>query len=371
MTLQQNQTKTQREVLELVNSRIETNERLFIVWFGAVRSGKSYGSCLAMLRHSRERSGAIYILGAYTQRQVWLNLAPPLKEAAAELELEYQESRNPSHPHIVIGDNVFLVTGGKDFRRSKAIQGITASGLLLDELPNLDKTFIHECERRTSARGALRIYTANKGSPFHWTTRYYFDRLKAGEINGFLFESVTEENQHIDADYVSDLRGEMDAADVKMFMDNEFVAPNPMYVARVLECEPSPSEMIAIGTDGRDYVELGLSPVNDGEWLITERKAGSCPIGEIDGDIPVILPDTLQLLARQLRRNRRRVKVYQTTPQRWRTETTQTILSQHCYIHSKAEKLLDKMNEYSNPINRDERYIPALDAIAQHVRKLI
>ena len=367
-----NNTPTQDQILELVNSHIASDNRLFIVWYGSIRSGKTYGACQAILKHASERSGALYILGAYTQRQVWVNLAPILKELAEAMELDYSEHKSPSNPHIVIGDNVFLVTGGKDGQRSKAIQGITASGLLLDELPNLDRDFIEECESRTSARGAFRIYTANKGNPYHWTTRYYYERLRTQDIKGYLFESLTSENSHVDADFVAERRSEFDSRTALAKLDNEFVAPNPIYNARVLEDDsPQGTEIVAIGTDGREYVELGLSPIKQGEWLITEQGRGECPVTDIADKLPVILPDTLQLLARQLRRDRRRVKVYQTTPQRWRTETTQTILSQHCYVHSDAHGLLDTLHEYSSPMTRDDKYIPALDALAQHIRRLI
>ncbi len=363
-------TPTQEQVFELVDSRIASSERLLIVWFGAIRSGKTFGACKAMLRHSLGRSGAIYILGAYTQRQVWINLAPVLKAECEAMDITYSEFRSPSNPHIVIGDNVWLVTGGKDGLRSKSIQGITASGLLLDELPNLDKDFIHQCEARTSAKGAIRIYTANKGNPFHWTNRYYYERLKKGEIDGFLFESVTSENSHIDDAFIQERNKEYDASTRMMFMDNQFVAPTPLYNARMADCVSDECLITAIGTDGKDYVELGLNRHHD-NWVVTERQGGRCPIAEIKGDNTVILPDTLQLLGRQMRRGRRRVKVYQTAPQKWRTETTQTILSQHCYIDSKAYGLIDALSQYSSVRTKDEKYIPALDALAQYVRGMI
>ena len=176
-------TPDQITILTEVWAAMQSNARLFQLLYGGVRAGKSTAAALGTTLHSTARSGCEYIVGAYTQRQASAIFMPKYKIAAELLDLRYRESRATSNPHIEIGENLFSIYGGSDASRFKNVQGLTVAGLVLDEIPLLDREFMAQAEARTSERGALRIYTANKVHPYHWTTKYYYDRAKSWQDN--------------------------------------------------------------------------------------------------------------------------------------------------------------------------------------------
>jgi len=365
-------TPMQEKLYNVVDSHIEAGKRLLVLLYGSVRAGKTHGAAYAMVKHSKERSGMVYIIGAYTAKQVWTILAPRLQDAANEYGLDYSEHKSVANPHIIIGDNLFLVTGGKDDSRAKAIQGVTAAGLLLDEIPNLDRTFMHQCEARTSAKGALRIYTANKPSPYHWTTRYYYNRVMEREIRGVLIEAKTDENPFVDADYIDERLDEYDSATAASFMHNKFALPPSLYPINAGRATKDDELLFTVyGSDGFKHTLLGVSRGVEGV-IIQEKSFGASLEGNPEKHVtkvtPILLPRPQQMLIRRLRKARLPVKVYDERYAEWKTETSQRVL-ESVFIDVESEMLLESIRTYSGAMTRDAVYIPTIDAACAYIRK--
>ena len=124
----------------------------------------------------------------------------------------------------------FLFRGADSERKAAAIQGLTVHGLLADEVGNLNRQTVHQAEARCSEGGALRVYTTNKTSPHHWTTKYYADRLREHAIKGLLLDCSLEDNPHVQTDYLEEREAEYEGETLDRFIRNEFTLDDePLY----------------------------------------------------------------------------------------------------------------------------------------------
>ena len=155
---------TQQKVLDLTEDAIAADKRLFVLWYGTFRSGKTRGAVEAFMRHCRGKSNK-YIIGGFVLRSVINNVAPYFKEIGERDGVKVNVVGGNQNPRIEVDKSVFNIYGGDKLGRENAVKGMTANGLLLDEYDSLTQNFIQMCEGRISETGALRIYTANKGNP--------------------------------------------------------------------------------------------------------------------------------------------------------------------------------------------------------------
>lgn len=270
-------TKSQARVMRHIKAYHSRGERLFILWFGGVRSGKSFGATLGLAEHSRHRSGRLYGLCAYTQRQAIAIYVPALEYAASKMGLsdrDFKVNRSASNPRVKFAENEFLIFGGSDVGKYKAIQGLSLSGLLADEIPILDREFLMQAEARVSDEGGVRLYTANKTTPYHWTTKYYLNRIRRKEIKGEFIDSHTSENPHIDAGYIAERESEYDEIHRTRFMDNEFALDaEPIYQFGVTDAKLD-DDIVIIWQSDRQTESITASKMARGEYVITDYGLG-------------------------------------------------------------------------------------------------
>ena len=194
--------------------------RSLLMWYGTIRSGKSYGACRILLDAAQASPhGNQYIVGGYRGSQVSAIYGAELSAMLGDQPFSWSQNR-------FTWDN-----GTIDFLTAEAaarVQGYTLDGLVLDELPNLNRSFVHQAENRVSKPGAFRIYTANHPPAQHWTTKFYHDRIISGAIDGLVIHSNIADNIHVDDDFVQGRIKEMGADDP--FLAGTFVDPNaPVY----------------------------------------------------------------------------------------------------------------------------------------------
>ena len=229
MDLTAGQTQAYRAVTEAVAKQ----QRLLLWWSGGVRSGKSYGTTLCFLEHQRNRINALYLILAYTQSQALKIFGKYFQTIGEDMGFTVKVTGG-NQPSITVwpdgspykkgkeGGNVFMIKGADSTGRDRNIQGLTCDGLLADELPLLNREAVHQAEARVSATGGLRIYTSNKTSEYHWTVKYYINRIKEGSIQGKIIDSPISENPHIDQDYISERCSEYTGNTLTRFMENQF-----------------------------------------------------------------------------------------------------------------------------------------------------
>ncbi|MYF38267.1 MAG: hypothetical protein F4219_05800 [Gammaproteobacteria bacterium] len=324
-----NLTPSQEEALQATEAAVVAKQRLLLWWMGGVRAGKSYGSALCFLRHQHDREQALYLILAYTQSQAQRVFGPVFQNLGEALGYTVRVTGGSS-PKIEVwtdgrsykrgmeGGNVFLLKGADTIGRDRAIQGLTCDGLLCDELALLDRNTVHQAEARVSKPGGLRIYTTNKTHEYHWSVKYYVNRIKSGAIQGKILDCSVQENPHIDADYVAERCSEFTGNTLTRFMENEFSldAP-PIYDVKVLDDPLQTDGRLAVSIYGHPngYEVVVARLTTDGLYL---DNAYSLPVQtdvvqfvkENVGAAPnvVLLNRTQTILARWLRRQRWPIK---------------------------------------------------------------
>ena len=364
-------TPGQVTILTDIDAAIKTGRRIFTLLYGGVRAGKSTCAALGLTLHSKTRTGCEYIIGAYTQRQAMAIFMPKFKTAADLLGLSYDDSRGSNNPHIEIGENLFSIYGGSDAGRDRNVQGLTIAGLLLDEIPLLNKEFIHQNEARASEPGAIRIYTANKVHPYHWTTKYYFDRARKGSISATLYDLNTADNQHIGQDYIDERIEEYDAVHRTRFIDNEFALDRPPLYTTQFDDSEGDSAISVIYGDGNTVYVLNAVHAEYGYCVtgIYEYGAGTTIADMILGPTVLVNSDR-PMLAKYLRRAGKAVRGYSGDYEARRLEQTQYALNTGLIRFSpELDNLTEAVDEYHTGGIYKSPLIRNLEAMGEYANK--
>ena len=371
-------TPSQRQVMEYVRKQQQTRERGMVWWTGGVRAGKSFGSCIAMMEHQRHRQGKQYMVLAYTAGQAINVFGTAMETIAAEMGFTTKLSRGAANPRLVVQDtgNEFLFRGADKAGRDKAIQGLTLDGLIVDEVPNLYRDTVHQAEARVSGIGGLRIYTSNKTSPYHWTTKYYVNRIKDNQIEGLLVDCVMQDNPHIDPDFLAERSAEFTGNTLTRFVNNEYALDfAPIYrpvIGRHDEADLCMGLWTIINSHhlGNEVImgELYPDKVQVCQALTLPHEQNI----EIPHESMVLLNGAQTLMARSLRRGGFSVRGYQDGFQ----VNRMNLLIQACtkellWVDLDAVGLMEAVNSYHLPGNYEYPCMLAFEALAHLVRPYV
>ena len=385
-------TSGQNKALTAVNEAVANKQRLLLWWMGGVRSGKSYGTSLCFLEHQRNKNNAQYLILAYTQNQALKIFGKYFKEIGEALGFTVKVTSG-SQPSIQVWPdgrpykrgmdegNVFIIKGADATGRDRNIQGLTCDGLLCDELPLLDRNTVHQAEARVSKPGGLRIYTSNKTHEYHWTVKYYVNRIKSGEIDGLVIDSPIQENQHIDSSYTKERCMEFRGNTLARFMNNEFTleAP-PIYDVKFDENtntkgklvisiygHPNGYEVMFGRMTTKLYLESVWSlPTSTDIVEFIKEQIGKSKIHRI------MLNKSQTILARWLRREQWPVTGYNGTGDSRVQEPLLKACSKGIVtMDPNSINLVEAVKTHHNPANYDFPCIVAMEALGYCVRSLL
>ena len=184
------------------------------VWAGAIRSGKTVGAGIALTLHAQSRRGK-YILAGKTYTAIKRNVVPVINQACRAYKIPYVFKR--SEQTLTVNNSEIYMFGANNESSQDYIQGLTADGFMLDELPLLPKSFYVQAIGRCSNPDPLMMATMNKVSPNHWTKTELIDEGAVG-----LIESGLDDNPHI-TDATKDLfRSAIGGHYALRMLDNEW-----------------------------------------------------------------------------------------------------------------------------------------------------
>ena len=368
-------TPSQREVLAYVRKRMASGERSFVYWLGGVRSGKSFGACLALLEHLSARDGETYMVLAFTATQGVNIFGKEMTRIAETMELGPKLTRG-ANPRLHFKNNncEVLFKGADKEGRDKSIQGLTLSGLVVDEVPNLHRQTVHQAEARVSGRAGLRVYTSNKTSPYHWSTKYYHDRLKNGALDGLLVDSSVADNLNVDSEFVEERANEFTGNTLTRFIENEFTLDLPSIYQPCLELgkmEGSYQGYTSIYGHAVGYEVL--SAVWDAGALKVIRAASYPTLDglweAIGKNRTFLLNSNQPLLARKLRARDCTVRGYRDAFDPCLMEVIKTACRQRLlWVSSEAQGLWEAVQCYSKPGVYHWPVIHAFEALAHPLR---
>lgn len=377
-------TKTQNEALNYIDKNV--GERRFIYWLGGVRSGKSYGATMCFVEHAFETEGdKLYMILGYTSPQILTIYSKYFEEIAKKEGLYCEICRATMDPHILLrgklddGKEVeakFICRGADCDAKASAIQGLTINGLLADEVANLNRATLHQAEARISEDGALRVYTSNKTSPYHWTVKYYEERLREKIISGIVLDAETRDNRNVSNAYLKERETEYTGDTLKRFIHNSYTLDaEPLYRIPVVSDGPVIPEhnLFLYGhPNGCESLAVAFDSENQRYVIIGGRSYG---INEfVDLGSPNITSIWINsgnaFRANQIKSMGYRVRSYVNGYYEWKLNALQTAIERgHLAVLDSAESVNEAIQLYSRPRLPEHPIINAVEGMADLLKR--
>lgn len=158
-----------------------------VICDGAVRSGKTFCMAISFVVWAFSRfSGASFAICSKTIRSVRRNVTVPVIPVLRSMGFSVKENISSNYLQICYKgiENRFYLFGGKDESSASLIQGMTLSGLLLDEVALMPRSFVEQALARCSVNGSKFWFNCNPEHPAHW---FYKEWIKKKEEKNALY----------------------------------------------------------------------------------------------------------------------------------------------------------------------------------------
>ncbi len=170
-----------------------------VICDGAVRSGKTFAMGISFVAWAFYRfSDAAFAICSKTIRSARRNVVSPILPVLKSLGFEVEEKISSNLLLVSNGERVnrFYLFGGKDEASASLIQGMTLSGVLLDEVALMPQSFVEQALARCSVSGSKFWFNCNPEYPAHW---FYREWIKGCEEKNALYLHFTmEDNPSLD-----------------------------------------------------------------------------------------------------------------------------------------------------------------------------
>lgn len=193
----------QRQVFSWWRDR-ETSGRDGLICDGAVRSGKTFAMSMsfAVWACTTFRDSDFALCGK-TVTSVRRNLVTPLVRRARDWGFSVKEYASKNYIELSLGGskNRFYLFGGRDESSAALIQGITLSGVLLDEVALMPRSFVEQAVARCSVTGSRLWFNCNPEHSRHWFKTEWIDKAK--EKNLLCLHFSLEDNPALSAKVIA------------------------------------------------------------------------------------------------------------------------------------------------------------------------
>ncbi|MBR2715906.1 MAG: PBSX family phage terminase large subunit [Ruminococcus sp.] len=192
---------------------------------GAVRSGKTFCMSVSFVLWAFSRfSDSSFALCSKTVRSLKRNLVSPLIPALKELgfEAKLKSSENVLEVQFNGRLNRFYLFGGKDESSASLIQGMTLSGLLLDEVALMPRSFVEQALARCSVSGSRFWFNCNPEYPSHWFYREWIKKRK--EKNALYIHFKMHDNPSLSKKMIKRYEKLYSGSFYRRFVKGEWVA---------------------------------------------------------------------------------------------------------------------------------------------------
>lgn len=171
-----------------------------VICDGAVRSGKTLSMSLGfMLWSSSSFDGGAFAVCGKTVTSLRRNVITPLLPVLAEYGFVCCEKVSSNYIDITFmgHTNRFYLFGGKDEGSAALIQGMTLSGVFLDEVALMPRSFVEQALARCSVNGSKMWFNCNPDNPSHWFYREWIK--KTAEKNALYIHFTMDDNPSLSA----------------------------------------------------------------------------------------------------------------------------------------------------------------------------
>lgn len=142
-----------------------------VICDGAVRSGKTLCMSLSFVFWAFSAFvGADFAICGKTVTALKRNIIHPLALQLRNLGFRVEEKRSQNYMDVTLQGrtNRFYFFGGRDESSAALIQGMTLSGVMLDEVALMPRSFVEQALARCSVSGSRFWFNCNPGHPHHW-----------------------------------------------------------------------------------------------------------------------------------------------------------------------------------------------------------
>lgn len=166
-----------------------------IICDGAVRSGKTFSMSLGFVSWAMSSfNHSTFALCGKTVTSLKRNVIDPLICILNDFGFVCSEKVSKNFFDIRLGNfsNRFYLFGGKDESSASLIQGITLSGVFLDEVALMPRSFVEQALARCSVSGSKLWFNCNPDHPYHWFYREWI--LNARQKNALYLHFTMDDN---------------------------------------------------------------------------------------------------------------------------------------------------------------------------------
>lgn len=162
-----------------------------IVCDGAIRSGKTICMITSFVLWAMANfDGAIFAICGKTVASTERNIITPMmgiRDLTKIYKLSYLRQAHLLTVKSKNKSNYFYVFGGKDESSQDLIQGITLSGVLLDEAALMPESFVNQAIARTASVDKAKLwFNCNPGKPQHFIKTQWIDDAEGENIKRIL-----------------------------------------------------------------------------------------------------------------------------------------------------------------------------------------
>ncbi|MBR6045630.1 MAG: PBSX family phage terminase large subunit [Ruminococcus sp.] len=180
-----------------------TSSRDGIICDGAIRSGKTFSMSVSfVIWASLTFSRSDFAFCGKTITSVRRNLITPLMRISREWGFTVKDFPSKNYAEITLGGktNRFYLFGGRDESSAALIQGMTLSGIMLDETALMPRSFVEQAVARCSADKSKLWFNCNPEHKLHWFKREWID--KAAEKNLLYLHFDLEDNPSLSPEVI-------------------------------------------------------------------------------------------------------------------------------------------------------------------------
>lgn len=201
------------------------SDKSAIICDGAVRSGKTLCMSISFVLWAFYRfNNSSFAICSKTIRSVKRNVVTPLLGVMRELGYEVRERYSENYVDISLKShtNRFYLFGGKDESSAALIQGMTLSGLMLDEVALMPRSFVEQALARCSVDGSKFWFNCNPEFPQHWFRQEWI--LKKKKKNALYIHFKMEDNPSLSAEVLERYKSLYSGAFYRRFVEGEWIA---------------------------------------------------------------------------------------------------------------------------------------------------
>lgn len=198
-----------------------------VICDGAVRSGKTFCMSLSFVlwAFSKFENQSFGICGKTIKslrRNLLVPLFSPLKELGFSIKDKHSENL------VILSykgkENRFYIFGGKDESSGSLIQGMTLSGVLLDEVALMPRSFVEQALARCSVSGSTFWFNCNPQYPSHWFYKEWIKKCK--EKNALYLHFTMHDNPSLSKKMISRYEKLYSGAFYQRFVQGRWVSVN-------------------------------------------------------------------------------------------------------------------------------------------------